>query len=277
MMDSRIRAFLGKLAVVDGTAPLSDAKTVQLAHPERLVVIEEDDEVVALAVTARHLHDDASHHWAIETALTPGLRFPAFEDRLLETALGLAPSREAVSIWSHRHSLDAALQRAGFAVARELGRYVVELPLSQPIGGFDVRSFELPDTSDVLAINREAYAGHREASSLDEAELRRLLGQEGLGSDGFLLADEADTVVGFCWTRVHANGDGEIYRIAVAPKEQGKGLGRSLVLAGFDFLSNRADVTRGTLWADIADKRAVSLYASIGMKLDFVNREFERP
>ena len=277
MQDPRIESFLDALAAVDGVPALSDAKVGQLGHPERVVVIEEDDAVVALGATARHRHDDGSHHWAVETALTPGLRFPAFEDRLLESSLGLVPSGEPASVWSHRHSLDAALERAGFAIARELAHFVVRLPMPQPDGGLEVRSFETRDVDQVLTVNREAFTGHREASTLEEAGLRRLLGQEGLGAEGFLIAEEDGGIIGFCWTRVHRNGDGEIYRIAVAPVEQGRGLGRSLVLAGFNYLANRSDTTRGTLWTDVGDRRAVSLYEGLGMERDLVKREFELP
>jgi mycothiol synthase len=107
--------------------------------------------------------------------------------------------------------------------------------------------------------------------------LLRLLGHEGLGSDGFLLTEQNDEIIGFCWTRVHENGDGEIYRIAVPPIRQGRGLGRSLVLAGFEHLSGHCDLRRGTLWVDRDNERAVALYASLGMTQDSVNREFLKP
>lgn len=179
-----------------------------------------------------------------------------------------------MSVWSHRRSLDAALERAGFAVARELAHYVVGLPISEPVGGLDVRPLETKDIVPVLAINREAFAGHREAASLDEPEFHRLLGHRGLGSEGFLVAEEDGEIIGFCWTRVHENRDGEIFRIAASPARQGRGLGRSLVLAGFEYLSRQPGVRRGTLWVDRANMRAVALYEGLGMAQDSVNREF---
>jgi mycothiol synthase len=274
MDDYRIERFLTAITQREGIAALSDAKEVQLGDADRVMVIEEGDEVVAVGASARHLHDDGTHHWAIETALEPGLRFPSFEDRLLESALDLAPHVEPVSVWSHRRSLDAALERAGFAVVRELGHYVVGLPISGPVGGLAVRPLETQDIGPVLAINREAFAGHREAASLDEAEFQQLLKQRGLGSEGFLVAEEGGGVIGFCWTRVHENRDGEIYRIAASPTHQGRGLGRSLVLAGFEYLSKQPGVRRGTLWVDRANVRAVALYEGLGMAQDSVNREF---
>jgi len=274
MHDSRIDRFLSAIAEADGFEAMSDAKTVQLDDPEHLVVIEELHEVVGVGVAACHLHDDGSHHWAVETALSPGLRFAAFEDRLLGLAIDLTPHGDAISVWSRRHSLDAALGRAGFGIGRELAHYVVGLPFSGHVGDLPVRTFERRDVNAILAVNRDAFAGHREAASLDEPELWRLLEQEGLGSEGFLIAERDGEIVGFCWTRTHRNRDGEIYRIAVSPGSQKRGLGRSLVLAGFGYLSECRDVHRGTLWVDSDNERAVALYEGLGMTQDLVNREF---
>ncbi len=159
---------------------------------------------------------------------------------------------------------------------RELAHFTVQLPIEYAGDGLDTRRLNPRDISDVIALNRAAFSSHREAASLDEAELRRLLGREGLGPGGFLILEESGEKVGFCWTRVHKNGDGEIFRIAVSPKHQGRGLGRSLVLAGFAYLAERSDVSRGTLWVDLNNAPAVLLYESLGMTQGSINREFEK-
>ena len=276
MTDPRIDMFLRKLTEIDGGAPLSDAKLDSLKHPERVLVIEEMDVVVAIGVIASHLQHDGTQRWSIETALDPGLRFAAFEKRLLDSSLQLAPTGTRLSVWSHRTSLDAALADARFTRVRELAHYSVALPLEQPRDARPTRMFDSSDVADVISVNRSAFSFHREAASLDETELRRLMTQEGMGSDGFLLMEEDERIVGFCWTRVHSNGDGEIFRIAVAPEVQGRGLGRSLVLAGFDHLARQSGVSRGTLWVDLSHEGAVALYRDIGMSQMYVNREFER-
>lgn len=275
--DPRIERFLAELSAADGSAPLSDAKVGGLGERERVVVIEEAEEIVAIGVTVVHFHSDGTHHWAVETAVVPGLRFAAFEDRLLREALGLVPHTEAPSVWSHRRSLDDALVRAGYTVTRELGRYVVDLPLANSATEIQVRPYRPTDAPALLDVNRCAFAGHREAAALDAEELSRLTQQPWFDPAGILLAEEDGRVVAFCWTRVHPNADGEIYRIAVSPGAQGRGLGRRMVLAGFDDLALRRGVTRGTLWVDLADERAVSLYTSLGMMQGSVNREFLKP
>lgn len=276
MKDPRIEVFLQKLAEIDGSAPFSDAKIDSLGSEERMLVIEESDEVVAVGVTASHLQPDGAFHWSIETALDPGLRFAAFEKRLLESSLALPPVGASVSVWSHRTSFDSALLELGFTRVRELAQLKVALPLHPSRDALQTRMFNASDAAEVLRVNRDAFASHREAASLDEAELGRLMAQEGMGRDGFLLAQEDGRIVGFCWTRVHANGDGEIFRIAVSPEAQGRGLGRSLVLAGFDRLAGHFGLSKGTLWVDLSNEGAVALYRSIDMTQANVNREFER-
>jgi mycothiol synthase len=277
MHDHRIDVLLTRVSDLDNTPALSDAKLAQLGDVAQTVLIEEGDEVVAMGVTSHHLQSNGMRHWAVETVVVPGLRFDAFEDRLLATALDLVPSEASISVWSHRSSLDAALGRAGFVTVRELAYMVIELPVSRSNTEITVRSFEPADAAAVVALNRNAFASHREAASLSEADVEELVGSEGMRSGGFLIAEDDVAITGFCWTRVHANGDGEIYRIAVSPQRQGRGLGRSLLVAGFDYLAGQPEVTRGTLWVDLGSEVAVSLYESVGMQRLQTNREFERP
>lgn len=274
MKDSRIDQFLAAVSATDGFQALSDAKMDALGERERVVVIEEGCEVVAIGVTVVHRHGDGTRHWAVETAVVPGLRFAGFEDRLLEAALDLVPSGEAHSVWAHRRSFEAALERAGFVATRELAHYVVALPLSPPDADSRVRLYRPEDAQALLQVNRGAFAEHREAASLDADELARLMEQPWFDPAGLLVAEKDDRVAAFCWTRAHPNEDGEIYRIAVSPEAQGRGLGRRMILAGFNDLAQRSGSKRGTLWVDLDNKDALALYESLGMRRDSVNREF---
>ena len=74
---------------------------------------------------------------------------------------------------------------------------------------------------------------------------------------------------------VHPNGDGEIYRVGVRPDLKGRGLGRTVTLAGYHDLAERRSCRRGTLWVDDANREAVGLYESLGLATEMVNREYE--
>lgn len=275
MHDARIDAFLERITDHDNFPALSDAKFAELGNENRTVVIEEASAVVAIAVVASHPQHDGEDHFAIESALDPGLRFDAFEDRLLASVLTIVPRFGAVSVWSHRQSLDAALQRSGFSVVRELAQMAIAVPVAG--SGYDIvtRPFQATDIETVVALNRVAFASHREAASLDASDVAELMARKGFDQQGFLILEEEQEIIGFCWTRVHENGDGEIYRIAVSPEHQGGGLGRSLTVAGFEHLHRQPGVDRGMLWVDTANRQALPLYEHIGMTRVAVNREFE--
>lgn len=277
MSVTRVDRFLLELEASDAFPPLSDAKLTQLGSPDSVLVVEDSAEIVAVGVTFGHAHADGTRHWAIETAVASELRFPAFEDRVLNLALKLGPAGEAVSVWSHRASLDAALDRAGFISQRELKFLTVALPLPGDDVGIELRSFRPGDADALLTVNRAAFHEHREAASLDRRELARLMDEPWFSAENLLVHEKDAVVEAFCWTRVHPNGDGEIYRIAVAPKAQGRGLGKALVRSGFRHLSSRTEVQRGTLWVDAGNENAMSLYRSLGMKDEASNREFVRP
>ena len=277
MQDSRMIPFLEELERLDGEPPLSEAKILMLRNPHRTLVLEEGDRVVAVGVAAHHGHVDGTDHWSVETALEPGLRFPEFEGRLVQAALDLVPVGQPLSVWSHRTSLDAALVSAGFGVVRELAYMSIDLPMDDDGAQVGIRPLQPGDTRQLLAINRAAFSTHREAGSMDEKEFHELLAQAGMGASGVLILEEGTEMAGFCWTRVHANGDGEIFRIAVAPENQGAGLGRTLIRAGFDYLARQPNVSVGTLWVDTSHEKALRLYKDIGMAEIRFNREFEVP
>jgi mycothiol synthase len=280
MHDSRIESFLEELARTDGFAPLSDAKRPHLRDTTRTLIIEEGDRVVAVAVAAQHQHGDGSDHWSIETALDPGLRFSEFEDRVLLSALDLVPAGREPSVWSHRGSLDEALTRSGFIVTRELAYMSIKLPVDAAGPIRATRLLRPSDTAEIVALNNAAFSLHREAGSLGEDEFLGLLDQDGMGAEAFLVLldedEDEDEILGFCWTRVHENRDGEIFRIAVRPENQGRGIGRELVLAGFHHLAGEKNVSIGTLWVDTSNKIALKLYKGLGMRVTSTNREFEK-
>lgn len=281
-IDPGIRRLLDTITAASGREALSEAKILRLeAGAPEIVTVSDERSVVAVGVAAPHRHLDGTLHWAIETAVDPGMSFREFEGSVFDATLDVLPDDAAVSAWSQRPALDAALVERGFSVARRLLHMVVSLPIDARVTGNGdeatiVRSFRMDDLDALIDVNRRAFAGHREAASLDEAEFEVLMGEPWFDAAGILVATRGDAVVGFCWTKVHSNGDGEIYRIAVDPIVHGGGLGRRLLRHGFGVLDARSDVERGTLWVEEANTAAIGLYESIGLRRDVVRTEYER-
>ena len=203
---------------------------------------------------------------------------------MLDATLAILPSASGEpSVWSMRPSLDAALEQRGFHPSRRLLHMRVDLPLDVPDaaapreGRGRIRPMVDDDIEAILAVNQRAFAAHREAASLGRDDIEDHRSQPWFEPANLLIDEGPDGFSGFCWTRIHPNGDGEIYRIAVDPSIQGRGTGRRLLVAGFTELARRPEVRRGTLWVDGANEAAITLYESIGMRTDRVNVEFERP
>jgi len=272
----QIADFVDTLTRYDGIPPFSDAKLPLDPASKRVVVIAEKDGVVAIAASASHVQSDGSVHRELETATRPVMRFAAFEGAVIDAAMPLLDGADPYSIWSSRSSLDAALGDRGFVKSRTVEFLVVDLPLvdaAATSADHPIRTFVPGDTDGLIRVNRSAFDGHREAAALDMEAFDRYQREPWFDAEGVFIADN-DGVAGFCWTKVHPNGDGEIFRIAVDPIHQGTGMGISLLSAGFSYLASRSDVRRGVLWVDTANTTAARLYRSLGMTRERANTEF---
>jgi len=169
MSPDRIGQFLDEVAAEAGSPALSEAKMFSLGAPEMLVLITEEDRIVAVGVTARHAHSDGSAHHALETAVTPSMQFPAFEKVVAEAALGLVPVGP-ISFWSMRSTLDAALGQLGFIIRRTLIHMVADLPLAGSHAEF--RSLVDGEEAELVDVNNAAFSAHREASAMSLYFLR---------------------------------------------------------------------------------------------------------
>jgi mycothiol synthase len=133
------------------------------------------------------------------------------------------------------------------------------------------------DEAAWLEVNNRAFEWHPEQGGWDPETLDAYLHEPWFDADGFLLHERDGRLAGFCWTKVHRDHEpplGELYVVAVDPDFQGLGLGRSLVVAGLDWLHRAQGLGLAMLYVDAADTRALRLYQSLGFEADHVDRAY---
>jgi mycothiol synthase len=220
-------------------------------------------------------------HWGLEVVVDPEHRGIGVEVALVEAALEHAGEQGGgrVHFWVFRPTQihDALAHRLGFARGRELLQMRRPLPHPEaprwPAGTVVRRFVPGRDEDAWLAVNNRAFAGHVEQGGWTRDTLAQRESEAWFDPTGFLLAEHAGELSGFCWTKVHPDKMGEIYVIAVDPSAQGTGLGKALVLGGLAGLAERG-ITAGMLYVDAANEGAVGLYRHLGFEVHHVDRAY---
>ena len=193
-------------------------------------------------------------------------------DEAVVDALGpRLPADGDVSVWVDHP--DASLDEA-----RDLYLMEVDLPLATE-SGIETRPF-VPgqDEQAWVDVNNRAFSWHREQSGWTVEDVHERMAEPWFDPDGFLIHEDDGVLLGFCWTKIHLDREpqaGEIYVIAVDPAGQGRGLGRSLTVAGLESIHARG-FTHGILYVDADNTKAVSLYLSLGFTIATVRRLYTR-
>lgn len=209
--------------------------------------------------------------WEVDLVVHPMHRGGPLTAGLAEAALGVVGKEGGghVQAWlaGPTEADDDAMASAGLADRRDLLELVRPLPADPPPPDLEVRPFTPDDAEAWLGLNNELFDWHPEQGGWSADDLAARLEAPWFSAEGFLL--HGDPVDGFCWTKVHPGGVGEIYVIAGR-----KGLGRPLVLAGLDHLHRVRGCTTGMLWCDASNDRAVALYEGLGFEVGHVNRSY---
>ncbi|WP_406008160.1 mycothiol synthase [Streptomyces sp. NBC_00637] len=263
--------LLAEAARTDGQQAVSEQGRLQLRGGAREgvshLVLTLGDELVGYA----QLEDtDPVEAPAAELVVHPSHRGHG-HGRALGSAL-LAASGKRLRVWAHgghsaaRH-LAQVLGLSLFRELRQMRRPLTDLELPDPVlpDGVSVRTF-VPGKDDTawLAVNAASFAHHPEQGSLTQRDLDARRSEPWFDPAGFFLAFRGERLVGFHWTKTHAEERlGEVYVLGVAPGEQGGGLGKSLTTIGLRHLAAQGLPT-AMLYVDADNKAAVSVYERLG-------------
>ncbi|MEV3860597.1 mycothiol synthase [Streptomyces sp. NPDC050095] len=269
-----VLGLLSDAARTDGQQAVSEQGRLQLRGGERdgvrHLLLTVDGELYGYA----QLEDtDPVEAPAAELVVHPAHRGHG-HGRALGSAL-LAASGKRLRVWAHgghgaaRH-LAQVLGLTLFRELRQMRRPLTDLDLPEPElpSGVRIRTF-VPGQDDAawLAVNAAAFAHHPEQGSLTQRDLDDRKGEPWFDPAGFFLAFKGDQLVGFHWTKVHADDAGaqlgEVYVVGVAPGQQGGGLGKALTATGLRHLA-AAGLPTAMLYVDADNKAAVSVYERLG-------------
>ncbi|HEX7098102.1 MAG TPA: mycothiol synthase [Acidimicrobiia bacterium] len=181
--------------------------------------------------------------------------------------------------WIYGGPLVGWPERLGFTPERRLLVMARDLPADEE-PQFPEDTSVLPfrpglDEEAWLTVNNAAFRGHPENGDQTRADLERRMAMDWFDPAGLRMAWAGERLAGFCWTKIHPSGEGEIYIIGLHPDFQGRGLGRPLVLEGFRHLSDRG-CPRVFLYTEGDNEAAVRLYEKVGMQVVKTHRSYLR-
>jgi mycothiol synthase len=177
-----------------------------------------------------------------------------------------------VDAWSHADHPAAARIAAGLELRRDRELWVMHRPLDDtltsvgPTPDYHVRTFRAGDEEGVLEANALAFSHHPEQGHMTLADFQERQAEEWFDADGLFLAVAADDdrqILGFHWTKVHPDGVGEVYVVAVNPRAAGRGIGKVLTAAGLQHL-RRLGLATVILYVDGDNDPAIAVYEGAG-------------
>lgn len=281
---AEVSQLLHEVELADRHAPLGEHKWLDLVHGGRKgfagFVARENPggPLVGYAQLSR-----GHETWAVEVVVRPDHRSPQQHvgTDLLSAALNEATRLGGghVHLWVAKPTAgsDEMAESCGLSRGRDLYQMRRSLPVSEGHPRVKTRRFEPGlDEQAWLEVNNRAFASHPEQGGWTLDTILEREAEPWFDPEGFLMYELDGRLMGSCWTKVHRETEppvGEIYVIGVDPGFEGKGIGKSLVLAGLDHLAS-SSLHAAMLYVDASNERAVGLYRSLGFEVDHTDRAY---
>ena len=251
-----VLAIADEAAAADGASPIDEAARIALVDGMAEVLTEDD----AFALV---------HDGDLSLVVRPAMRGRGLGSALLRRVQ--ASYDGALVAWSHGNHPAAARLAATYGWERVRDLWVMRRSTSLPLpplelpGGLTIRSYADADAADVVEVNAAAFAQHPEQGAMDRDNLARRMAEPWFDPAGLLVAEDESGVLGFHWTKQHDAARGEVYVVGVAPRAQGRGLGRLLTLAGLHHLEGLG-VEEVLLYVESDNAPAVAVYSRLGFE-----------
>jgi len=142
-------------------------------------------------------------------------------------------------------------------------------PIPHSSHSFTIRTFDSAQDKDRwLTLNNTIFAHHPDQGNWAMADLENRMAENWFDANGFFLAVDGQTIIGFCWTKIHdefVNQDpvGELYVIGVHPDHAHKGIGRAVSIAAMNHLATQG-LKQSMLYVDADNEPGLALYRSLG-------------
>jgi len=288
---------------IDGARPFSEHVEIHLRsggdRPITHLLVEGEDKKI---VGYGHLdRTDLVAGPSGELVVHPEFRKKGIATQLISEMKKLINGQQ-LRLWSHGDTLIAKkfAEKLGF----RSNRSVIQMrrSLFSPIetftlpNNFSIREFNpASDIDKFLKLNKECFIDLPDQSSWTKKDLELRIAENWFSTAGFALLENSEkNVIGFCWTKVHGHDHkgeiddhhthidhghdpiGELYVLGVHPSEQGKGLGKALLLWGLNHL-RRNGLDSAMLYVDSENKKAIKMYEDLGFGfwgLDRLYRSF---
>jgi mycothiol synthase len=142
-------------------------------------------------------------------------------------------------------------------------------PIPEIAHSYTLRTFDTAqDKEQWLELNNTIFAHHPDQGNWAMADLENRMAEPWFDAKGFFLAVDGDTIIGFCWTKIHdefVNQDpvGELYVIGVHPEQAHKGIGRAVSITALNYLVGKG-LKQSMLYVDADNEPGLALYNSLG-------------